>query len=371
MGVSNVWLSILLPGYNVEAYLAECIHSIVQQTGCDSGVEIVIVDDCSTDGSRSLVERLCAQFPQHLRLVRHDQNAGVSATRNRLIDEASGEFIWFIDPDDYVLAGAISELRAIVMRCDPDLILCDYRKNRFWKRRTFYGPKKRLSSDLGKLVRGVFKSRKMYCWVKISRRALWLNGLRFPEGRVFEDVATTPWLLLHSSTYYYNPKAWVHYRKRAGSIMDSIRRRPDVFDVAKHDDLARALRGYQGDLRKCFGVPPHSVDYYVADFCAKEFTKTAFRMKQAQQVSGTATPMPAIMTELYSLWEACSPISFKQLMVHYLKRGRLIRYFILRYCLLNILHPAPWSLAKTPSPRLRDTRGESLNQLLAVRRDGA
>lgn len=340
MGPRNVWLSILLPVYNVDAYLAECIHSIVHQSGCDTGVEVIIVDDCSTDGSRSLAERLCAQFPQHLRLVRHDQNAGVSATRNRLIDEASGEFIWFIDPDDYLLAGAISELRAIITRDGPDLILCDYRKNRLWTRRTFYGPKKRLSGDVAKLVRGVFKSRKMYCWVKISRRALWLKGLRFPEGRVFEDVATTPWLLLHSSTYFYIPKAWVHYRKRAGSIMDSVRRRPDVFDVAKHDDLARALRGYQSDLRKCLGVPACSIDYYIADFCAKEFTKTAFRLKQAQQVNGTAQSTTVMMSELFSSWEACSPISFKQLMVHYLRRGRLIRYFILRYCLSNFEIPA-------------------------------
>lgn len=353
MGSGNIWLSILLPVYNVEPYLAECIHSIIQQTGSDLGIEVIIVDDCSTDGSRSLADGLCEQFPKQLRLVGHDQNTGVSATRNRLIDEARGEYIWFIDPDDYVLDGAISELRAIVMRCDPDLILCDYRKNRFWKRRTFYGPKKRLSSDKGKLVRGVFKSRKMYCWVKISRRTLWLNDLRFPEGRVFEDVATTPWLLLRSSTYYYNPKALVHYRKRAGSIMDSVRRRPDVFDVAKHEDLARALRGYQDDLRKCFGARAPSVDYYVADFCAKEFTKSAARMMRARRLDGSATALPATMTELYLLWEACSPISFKQLMVHYLKRGRLVRHFILRYFLSNISISARWRVAPTPSPRWR------------------
>ncbi len=336
MGSRNIWLSILLPVYNVEPYLAECIHSIILQTGGDIGIEVIIVDDCSTDGSRSLAQRLCEQFPQQLRLLGHDQNSGVSATRNRLLDEASGEFIWFVDPDDYMLAGAISELRAIVARSNPDLILCDYRKNRLWKRRSFFGPKRHLSSDIGKLVRGVFKSRKMYCWVKISRKTLWLNGPRFPEGRVFEDIATTPWLLIRASSYYYTPKAWIYYRQRACSIMDSVRRQPSVFDTAKHDDMAQALRGYRDDLRKCFGERELLVNYYVADFCAKEFTKSAIRMMRAQQADAAATLISERVRRLCLLWEACSPMSFQQLMVHYVKRGRLIRYSILQFCLSKI-----------------------------------
>lgn len=333
MGPRNVWLSILLPVYNVEPYLVECIHSIILQTGCDASIEIIIVDDCSTDGSRSLAERLCEQFPQQLRLVSLDQNSGVSATRNRLLDEASGEFIWFNDPDDYMLAGAISELRAIVACWNPDLVLCDYRKNRLWKRRSFFGPKRRLSSDVGKLVQGVFKSRKMYCWVKISRRTLWLNCLRFPEGRVFEDIATTPWLLIKASSYYYSPNAWIHYRQRACSIMDSVRRQPGFFDEAKHDDMAQALQGYRDDLRNSCGALDPSVDYYVTDFCAKEFTKTAIRIMRAEETESAIPLRLGMLIEFGSLWEACSPIPFEQLTGHYLRRLRLIRYVMLHYYL--------------------------------------
>ena len=337
---SGPWLSILLPVYNVESYLSECIHSIVQQASDDAGIEIIIVDDGSTDGSRGLAERLCAQFSQQLKLVCHIRNLGVSAARNRLLDEARGKFVWFIDPDDYILTGAIEKLRSVVGRHDPDMILCDYRKNRFWKRRAFFGPARRLSDDKRQLIRGVFKSRKMYCCVRVSKRLIWGDDLRFPVGRVFEDIATTPLLLLRTKNFYYIPEPWVHYRQRRGSIMDSVKRQPDVFDEMKHHDLARALLGYKDQLNKCLISRDASIDYYVADYCAKEFTKTAIRMMRAQQDDLASISMPERMTKLCSLWEACSPISFEQLTGHYLKRLRLVRYLMLHYFLLKSLPAA-------------------------------
>lgn len=353
MDPRNIWLSILLPVYNVESHLAECIHSIVQQAGIDEGVEIIMVDDGSTDGSRLLAGRLCAQFPHQLRLVCHNRNLGVSAARNRLLDEARGKFVWFIDPDDYMLRRAIEELRSIVGCHDPDLILCDYRKNRFWKRRSFFGPARRLSDDMRHLVRGVFKSRKMYCWVKISRRSLWLDSPRFPDGRVFEDIATIPWLLLKARYHYYIPAAWVHYRQRTGSIMDSVRRQPYLFDAGKHDDMAQALRGYKDELRKCFGAADPAIDYHVADFCAKEFTKTAHRIIRAGQTRKAIPPEPDTLARFRSLWEACSPIPFDHLTGRYLTRFRFIRYILLRSCLQKsrVRRNIDGYLVRRPAPK--------------------
>lgn len=136
----HIWLSILLPVYNVEAYLAECVTSIMQQVGDDIGVQIVIVDDASSDGSWAVAARLRDQYPQWVKLIGLDVNHGVSTARNRLIAEAEGAHIWFVDSDDYLLPGAISGLRTILEKHNPDLILCDYRRNHFAKRRSFYGP---------------------------------------------------------------------------------------------------------------------------------------------------------------------------------------------------------------------------------------
>lgn len=325
---SEFWLSILLPVYNVEAYLAECVQSIIQQAGDDRGVQIIIVDDASTDGSRAIAEALRDQYPHSIKLALQGVNQGVSAARNRLIAEAEGEYIWFVDPDDYLLAGAIAALREIVARSAPDLILCDYRKSRLVTTRSFYGPAKQLSTDIGQLVTGVFKSRKMYCWLKISRRSLWTNGPRFPDGRIFEDIATTPWLLLKARHFYYEPSPWIYYRKRAGSIMDSVKRKAGDFDARKHQDLAEALTGFTSALHGKLSHPQPSADYYVSDFCAKEFVKTGLRFRRAKGVA------PSLELGYYlELFEKCSPLTFDDLTRAYLKRLRLVRYVLLKYVL--------------------------------------
>ena len=328
---SKFWLSILLPVYNVEPYLAACIDSILRQVGDNEAVQIVIVDDASTDGSLAIAEAICRQYPHHIKLLSHCENQGVSAARNRLIDAAEGEYIWFVDPDDYVLDGALAELRSVVDTFDPDLILCDYRKSRFVTTRSFHGPTRQLSSDIGQLVSGVFKSRKMYCWLKISRRSLWNAGPVFPEGRIFEDIATTPWLLLKARQYYYVPSPWLYYRRRVGSIMDSVKRKTDSFDAHKHRDLAESLTGFQEALRTKLNGVPSSAAYYVSDFCAKEFVKTSLRFARANRSSEKTADLG--LNAYLELFEKCAPIRFEQLTIEYIKRLRLVRYALLKYAL--------------------------------------
>ena len=324
----HIWLSILLPVYNVEAYLAECVTSIMQQVGDDIGVQIVIVDDASSDGSWAVAARLRDQYPQWVKLIGLDVNHGVSTARNRLIAEAEGEYIWFVDSDDYLLPGAISGLRTILAEHNPDLILCDYRRNHFVKRRSFYGPTRQISCDIGQLVTGVFKSRKMYSWIKISRRSMWDDGLRFPVGRIFEDIATTPWLLLRARNYYYVPLPWMFYRRRAGSIMNSLKQETATFNAQKNRDLAEALTGFKEALQGKLGQLQPSNAYYVSDFCAKEFVKIGLRFARAADVD------PSLTLRLYlDLFEKCSPFTFDHLTIEYLKRLRFVRYVLLKYAM--------------------------------------
>lgn len=328
---STFWLSILLPVYNVEDYLAACVGSILRQVGNDDAVQIVILDDASTDGSPAVAKALHRQYPYFIKLVCHNENQGVSAARNRLIDEADGEHIWFVDPDDYLLDGALDELRYVLHTYDPDLVLCDYRKSRFAKTRSFYGPTKQLSSDVGQLVAGVFKSRKMYCWLKISRRSLWRAVPRFPDGKIFEDIATTPWLLLQARQYYYVPSPWIYYRRRVGSIMDGVKRKAGAFDARKHRDLAEALIGFQAALDAKLNGIPSAAAYYVSDFCAKEFVKTGLRFARTNRAQDKTESVA--LNQYLELFEQCAPINFEQLTVEYLKRLRFVRYALLKYVL--------------------------------------
>lgn len=329
----NIWLSILVPVYNVEHYLADCIHSIARQATGDPGIEIIMAEDVSTDGSRAVAEKLCGQYPGQIQLVYQDSNQGLSAARNRLLDEAQGEYVWFVDSDDYLLEGVIEQLRRILAQHRPDIVLCDYRKGWFIPKKSFFGPTKKLSDDVGQLVTGVFRSRKMYSWLKISRRSLWGDCLRFPVGRMFEDIATTPRLLLRASSFYYAPKPWLHYRQRPGSIMGSVRRQPDVFDESKHRDMSQALVGFKELLPEHLPKRSASADYHLADFCAKEFTKTGSRMMRAQRNKGGKAAMSGPIESYLVEWQACSPIAFEQLVFEYAKRLKFIRYANLKYYL--------------------------------------
>jgi hypothetical protein len=227
------WLSILVPVYNVQQYVAECLASVIEQLGDDDGVQILVLDDCSTDQSWLEVQQIAQRWPGRFQLMRHERNAGLSAARNTLIDAAQGEYLWFLDSDDKLLPGSVARLRAIVQKHGPDVVLCDFR---MWReterlkhrlrgerhRRSFSGPARQLIRNRCALLAGMLSTGELHAWSKISRRALWGEDLRFPAGRYFEDMATMPLMALRAETYYYEPHPWVAYRQRVGSILASM-----------------------------------------------------------------------------------------------------------------------------------------------------
>ena len=119
--MSAPWLSILIPVYNVEMYLEDCISSVISQV--DSGVEIILLDDCSTDASLIMAKEIVASCKHPIGLLRHDKNRGLSAARNTLLEAANGEYIWFLDSDDILKSDAIVSLKSIIDKYNPDLIL--------------------------------------------------------------------------------------------------------------------------------------------------------------------------------------------------------------------------------------------------------
>jgi glycosyltransferase involved in cell wall biosynthesis len=324
-----LWLSILIPVYNVEAYLRECVESVLNQTD-DPGIEIILLDDCSTDGSRALCEQLSREHPVRIKALHHRENAGVSVTRNHLLDAARGDYIWFIDSDDYLLPDVIGRLRSIIVHHEPDIISCDYSKRglvrqRDRHKRTFPGAGRAFSRNIGDLVRGVFRYRKMYLWVRITRRSLWGSDLRFPAGRLFEDIATTPWLLLRAKSHYYVPEPWLYYRVTPGSIMTTVSRTPGYFDVKKHDDMAQALTGFREALVEHLGAD-RELMFAVSHFIAQEFRKSARRFRiWSRKMPAT----DASFTPFYEKMEQCSPLDFDTMTHLYLRRLWLFHAFVL------------------------------------------
>lgn len=223
------WLSVLIPVYNVSAWVKDCLHSVLDQGDGAGAVEIVVLDDVSSDGSWAVVEQVARDHPQRMRVLRHASNRGVAAARNTLLAQARGRYVWFLDSDDVLLPGAIAGLRAQVEADWPDLLLCDFQELRDrsrWRhcvrgerhRRSFEGGDGRTTTDRLELICGLLQSRQLHPWSKIAKREIWTR-VRFPEGRCFEDVATIPALVDGVSSWRHVPSPWVGYRKRGDSIV--------------------------------------------------------------------------------------------------------------------------------------------------------
>lgn len=113
-------LSIIIPVYNVEPYLERCVHSILRQTLDVSEYEIILIDDGSKDNSGAIADKLAAEYANIT--VFHQHNQGQSVARNLGLDNASGDYIWFIDSDDYIINDHISEVLSIACGNDYDIV---------------------------------------------------------------------------------------------------------------------------------------------------------------------------------------------------------------------------------------------------------
>lgn len=317
------WLSILIPVFNVAPYVRECVLSVMHQQP-DTGVEVILLDDCSSDNSWQICQELAGQFPNNIRLMQHTQNRGLSAARNTMIDAARGEYIGFLDSDDYLIGKPLIRLKNIIALSHSDVILFDYKKRKSLFKKSFPGWFEANGTDPQKLLSGVFAYRKMYAWLKVSKRTLWSDDLRFPEGKAFEDIGTIPQLLLRCKSYTYVPRGLIYYRIRPNSIMSSVTRTRNFFDACKNDDLAGAMLGFPQELALQPGGGGGATKFYASHFLAKEYCKLAKRYVSAHE------PPSIPLIEYLHKMEKASPLSFGDLQTVYLKRMRIWDYFALK-----------------------------------------
>ena len=180
-------ISVVVPVYNVAAYLETCLESLAQQTSAD--LEIVMVDDGSTDESPEIAKRFAADDGR-FRLV-HQANAGLSAARNTGIDHAAGEFLAFVDSDDVLPRHALELLVGALDRTGSDFASGDVRRlTSFGTTRTRFLVKAfertRLKTHVTRFP-ALLADRT--AWNKLFRRSFWdRHGFRFPEGAIFEDT---------------------------------------------------------------------------------------------------------------------------------------------------------------------------------------
>ncbi len=305
------------------------MESIASQA--DEGVEIILVEDVSTDGSKALLLALQDELKGRLRLLQHGSNSGLSAARNTMLEAATGDYVWFFDSDDVLAPGALADLKSVIARDRPDLVMCDFMvlreriqlKHRLrgeLHRRTFQGPSDATLTDRSGLIHGLLEAGQLHAWSKISRRSLWGEDLRFPAGKYFEDQVVMPRLALRADSYRYVPRVWVAYRQRAGSILASA-------SLKKAEDMSRAMVGF---AREFMAREPHAsmeARFAIAYFCAKNFIGVARLLGQGK------VPDTGLMQENRRNFLDSIPLSIAELRGQYLKRGWWWRWLRLSYWL--------------------------------------
>ena len=119
-------ISFIVPVYNVERYLSTCLDSILNQGIDQDDFEIILVEDCSTDGSLQICKDYSCKY-KNIILIENDKNIGLGLTRNKGMDHARGEYIHFIDSDDYLFPNSIQELLSLdLIKQSPDIISFEY-----------------------------------------------------------------------------------------------------------------------------------------------------------------------------------------------------------------------------------------------------
>ncbi len=221
-------LSIIVPMYNRRRYIMECVNSIRQQTFADW--ELILVDDASTDGTPALCKAaFCGD--RRIKVVMQAQNQGVSAARNRGLELAQGEYVTFVDSDDFLLADGLHHMMGIALAHQPDVI---WSMGRYYKKAAqeelLPAPDEagsmqdlaELSPDIGERVQLVYASSAWIgaVWNRMYRRQfLKENQLRFELLSANEDTLFNFLCLFHARKYMVTTKLYYVYRLSDDSIL--------------------------------------------------------------------------------------------------------------------------------------------------------
>lgn len=213
--MENAKISIIVPVYNVVRYLRECIDSIINQTY--SNLEIIIVDDGSTDGSGETCDAY-EQLDKRIQVV-HQKNQGLSSARNTALSLITGDLVGFVDSDDWLEPDYYETLEKHMQKTDADIVIsgCYYvyqdsmRKSKIYPQDAPYDRQSGLKALSEHRV-------KHTVWDKLYRRDLF-TGLKFTEGRVHEDVLITYQLILRAEHIECLDYYGYYQRMRAGSII--------------------------------------------------------------------------------------------------------------------------------------------------------
>ena len=265
-------ISIIVPVYQVEGYLRECIDSLINQTY--ENIEILLIDDGSTDKSGEICDEY-AKKDNRIRVI-HQSNKGLSGARNTGLKIAGGEYIAFVDSDDIVSYIYVETLFRILKENMADISVCGYIKSDNANIALLDDAQAVLKTEYieaQKLLRqwhGKYKKIETVVWNKLYKREILINGensIIFPEGKIHEDIYVSHLMVANAKSIVITDEKLYLYRMRKSSITKA-----KITDESKNQDLEaqkarmkyfKDKKMYGSYLRCLKGHLLHRVKYFL------------------------------------------------------------------------------------------------------------
>lgn len=259
-------VSLIIPVYNVELYVIECLESVIKIIPHDKSVEVIIVDDGSPDNSINLIENYILNLNDNIKNNFHifsQENRGLSGARNTGINIAKGRYLAFLDSDDVLQGNFFNDILAIIKNHNPDIV--EFRAIRF-------DDNGNTSNFLPKLFDNGFYNLDQTIWKKLCNRSAWFSWLRvynknlfddikFPEGKNYEDAYTTPYIYLKAKNIYFCDNEYLGYRINPNGIT-ATKSIKNIDDIGGAAEKLIGFFNYRPELSSSFIA---LAQYYIAN----------------------------------------------------------------------------------------------------------
>lgn len=247
-------LSIIIPLYNCEKYIKQCLDTIFRQEMNESEFEVIVIDDGSKDSGYSLASEY-AKRHQNI-LVMKQENQGVACARNNALEKATGDYITFVDADDMLVSGSLGKLIKIAVDNKADIVKAAHKEV----------PEDAVCEDFSsshdnssiqvmtgeEAIVNVTLMKEGYCWgYLISRKLITDNNLKFPPKVAFmEDWAFITQAILKSRTFVNADVLLYLYRRNSSSCMANVTTEKMLLGCQAIDIIANLAKDTSGDVRK-------------------------------------------------------------------------------------------------------------------------
>ena len=210
-------ISVIVPVYKVEKYIHKCIESIINQTY--DNLEIILIDDGSPDNCPKICDEYALR-DNRIKVI-HQENKGLSSARNKGIELAKGEYIGFVDSDDYIEPSMFQDLYNAIVENNVDISICNfYVINDKTKEKNVKNSCENKQYNKMEALKEILLDTHIqsYAWNKLYKRKLF-EDVKYPVGKKYEDIGTTFYLFERSNKIQYIGKPEYNYLNREDSIV--------------------------------------------------------------------------------------------------------------------------------------------------------